>query len=194
MKKFLPYVVCVVIFCLGFGGVFLYLESNKYDFKAQSIHGEVRLSDLKDTYKIVYFGYMSCPDVCPTTLTLLQEALQELESKGVDSSKITLVFVSLDPQRDELQALDTYAKYFYKNALGLRLEPQKLKSVAAHYGIKYEQIPLQDSDLDYSIAHSSFLYLLDTHTHLQATITNLTYDEILSSITKLIQRGDNNES
>ncbi|GAD19865.1 SCO family protein [Helicobacter fennelliae] len=177
MKKFFGMVVGICVLGLAVWGFYCYKNSSKFDFSAQSIHGTIKLSDFKNQRKIVYFGYMSCPDVCPMTFTLLSLALQE--SRADD---IALFFVSLDPQRDDVKSLDRYAKYFYPNAYGLSLSQDELDVVTARYGVKYQRILLDDSALDYSIAHSSSLYLLDSHARLIGELSNLTYEEILGFI------------
>ena len=154
---------------------------HSYHFNAQTLGGEVSLNTFANKYKIVYFGYMSCPDVCPATLALLQDTLQDLEDE-IDLSDVVVLFITLDPKRDRIEALDAYVKHFYPNAHGLRFDEQTLQEVAKRYGVKYEIIPLKDSKLNYSIAHSSSLYLFDKQGFLTQEVSNLAMhkDDLLS--------------
>lgn len=154
---------------------------HSYHFNAQTLGGEVSLNTFANKYKIVYFGYMSCPDVCPATLALLQDTLQDLEDE-TDLSDVVVLFITLDPKRDKLEALDAYVKHFYPNAYGLRFDEQTLQEVTKRYGVKYEIIPLKDSKLGYSIAHSSSLYLFDKQGFLTQEVSNLATlkDDLLS--------------
>lgn len=135
-------------------------------------------------FTIAYFGYLSCPDVCPATLGFLQEALQEL-SRTRDLSDLVVLFVSLDPKRDTQEALDAYVKHFYPSsprAYGLRLDEQALQEITKRYGVAYKQVPLPHSKLAYSISHSSALYLFDKQGALRQKLNNLaTLQEDLAS-------------
>lgn len=162
----------VVVFLVGLG-VWSVQKYRSYEFHAQAINGEVSLHSFDGKYKIVYFGYMSCPDVCPTTLGLLQESLEELKSEGVNLDDVVVLFITLDPKRDNIKALDSYAKHFYPNAYGLRFDEQTLQEVMERYGVKREITPLPNSKLGYSISHSSSLYLFDKQGFLTHEISNL---------------------
>lgn len=173
-------IVAVVAFVVGLG-VWSVQKYHSYHFKAQTTNGEVSMDTFLGKYKIVYFGYMSCPDVCPATLGLLQESLQDLQDE-TDLSDVAVLFITLDPKRDSLKALDSYVKHFYPNAYGLRFDEQTLQEVTKRYGVKYEIIPLKDSKLGYSIAHSSSLYLFDKQGFLTQEVSNLATlkDDLLS--------------
>ena len=149
------------------------VNTNKYDFSAKSIDGDVTLSDFSDTYKIIYFGYTYCPDICPLSLRTLGEAL-----KGVED-EVKLLFISLDPKRDNPQILQEYAEFFYPNALGLWIDDEALQDVAANYGITYERT---GDSKDYFIAHSSSLFLFDKDGNLIDKINNLTQENIKDSV------------
>lgn len=170
MRFFFGFVVLVFLAGLGIWSVQKY---KSYDFKAQTIQGEASLHTFDGKYKIVYFGYMSCPDVCPATLGMLQEALDELKAQGSDLSDVVVLFITLDPKRDNIKALDSYAKHFYANAYGLRLGEHTLQAVLDRYGVRREIVPLQNSKLGYSISHSSSLYLFDKQGFLTNEISNL---------------------
>lgn len=182
MKKTLYLVIFLTVFALAFFITYNYKENNKYNFKANSINGKVSLKSFKNKYKIIYFGYTFCPDICPITLALAGTILDEINAKDV-----VVLFVTLDPLRDELKATDEYAKYFYKNSYGLKLNENELQKMAKNYGVKYEKVALEDSAMGYSVAHSSSLYLFDKNDNLVQEVSNLTYEEVKSSLINLLK-------
>lgn len=182
IKAFVIILSFIAIVCVSFAITLRILHSNKYDFSATSTNGNITLQDLNGKYKIIYFGYTFCPDICPLTLGILKEALDEIENND-----FLVVFISLDPERDTPQILQEYAEFFYPNSLGLWLESNELQRVAKNYGIKYENIMLRDSAIDYSVAHSSALFLIDENGKFVGKITNLTKEEIQDAIKKTIK-------
>ena len=182
--RFLWAIIFLSLFVLGFflTSHFLHTKPTEgdYSFKAQSLQGEVSLESFRGQYVALYFGYTSCPDVCPLTLSTLSRVLNEL-----DNPAITLLFISLDPARDELENIDLYVKYFYPPSLGLRVEERDLAKLAIAYGLKYQRIPLPESKLEYSIAHSSAVYLFDTRGEFVQAVSNLTYEELKNALTQL---------
>lgn len=176
MKKIILIGLFFVALFAAFGLTLMILEINRFNFRAESINGEISFNDLKGVKKIIYFGYTSCPDICPLTLDILKQALDEI------NKDILLIFISLDERRDTPEILQEYVEFFHTNALGLRLNSDELNKVAKNYGIKYEQIPLKDSALGYSIAHSSALFFFDENNKLIAKITNLTKEKIKNAI------------
>lgn len=160
--------ICIVLLFLIVLGIWSIQKYRSYQFNAQSVEGKISMKDFEGSYKIVYFGYMSCPDVCPSTLFILGEVL-----KILNRDDIVVLFVTLDPERDKLPALDDYAKYFYTNSYGLWFEPNILEKIISHYGVSSQKIPLQNSALQYSIAHSSSLYIFDKQGFLLQEFNNL---------------------
>lgn len=129
-----------------------------YDFSLNSEFGKVSLKDFAGKKLIVYFGYTFCPDVCPATLALVSSELKSLEN-----DKAYLLFISLDPERDsDINATNEWLRYFYPNATALIADDEKaLSQVAKRYGAIYEKVPLPNSAMIYSVAHSNELYLFD---------------------------------
>ncbi|MFC2749932.1 MAG: SCO family protein, partial [Campylobacter sp.] len=114
MKKLL---IVVILFLTVLGAGYLALYSNKYDFIGQGANGAVSLKSFEGKNKVIYFGYTTCPDVCPATLGILSGVLNELKRDD-----IVVIFVTLDPERDEAKNVDEYAKYFYPNSYGIVLD------------------------------------------------------------------------
>jgi protein SCO1/2 len=134
-------------------------QMQHYAFSMDSADGKVSLNDYKGKYKIVYFGYMYCPDICATTLSIVAQALKELPKNQAE--KLQLIFISVDPQRDSLKDLKEYVNYFYQGAVGLTSDEKNLKKISANYGTYYAKESLKDSKIGYSVAHTSFVYIMD---------------------------------
>ena len=149
-----------------------------YDFTGKGVNGAVSLKSFEGKNKIIYFGYTSCPDVCPATLGILSGVLNELKRDD-----IVVIFVTLDPERDEPKNVDEYAKYFYPNSYGIVLDD--LPKVAKNYGVKYQKVLLEKSAMEYSVAHSSSLYVLDKNDKFVAEISNLTAQNIKKTLENL---------
>jgi len=191
MKKLLI-VLILILMVLGVG--YLAFYSNKYapngqsanvaeglknyDFTGKGANGAVSLKSFEGKNKIIYFGYTTCPDVCPATLGILSGVLNELKRDD-----IVVIFVTLDPERDEAKNVDEYAKYFYPNSYGIVLDD--LPKVAKSYGVKYQKVLLEKSAIEYSVAHSSSLYILDKNDKFVAEISNLTAQNIKKTLENL---------
>jgi protein SCO1 len=105
---------------------------------------------------LVYFGYASCPDVCPTTLSAMAQAVETLGPLG---DKIQPVFVTVDPARDTPEIVGQYVKYFDPRFLGLVGSPQEIAEAARAFRVYY--VARQLGHDEYVIDHSSFIYVLD---------------------------------
>ncbi|QKF62756.1 cytochrome oxidase copper insertion factor, SCO1/SenC/PrrC family [Campylobacter mucosalis] len=168
-------------FFIVFGICFLILKPNKYDFKSDINGTQISLKSFNGKYKAVYFGYLYCPDVCPTSLSLISNALDKLNRDDFE-----VIFITLDPERDSNDDLTQMAQNFYKNAVGLKVE--NLEKVTKNYGVKYKKIPMPDSAMGYSVAHSSSIYLLDKNGKFFTEISNLTPDNISENLEQLISK------
>ncbi|AGZ82052.1 SCO family protein [Campylobacter fetus] len=183
MKKILYLLVFVFIASGAFLLVNHKLKIFKYDFEATTVNGEVSMKSFDGKYKILYFGYVFCPDVCPTTLTLVSTALNELKL----NDSVEILFVTLDLKRDDIKSCDEFAKYFYPNSVCLRFSDSELDRVTKNYGAKYQIVDLNDSVMEYSVAHSSSIYLFDKKGRFIKEVSNLTYENVKSQIQNLVK-------
>jgi protein SCO1/2 len=111
-----------------------------------------------DRIRVVYFGFTRCPDVCPTSLAMLAGALNQVSDEV--KAKIRPMFVSLDPERDAAEASYKYAQYFHPMMEGLS-GPLDVTTTLAHtYGVIFKKTKLEDSELKYTLDHSSYFYFL----------------------------------
>jgi protein SCO1/2 len=135
------------------------------DFTLQSGNGPVTLSQFKGKYVILYFGYTSCPDVCPTTLATLRESISRLGGK---SAEFQVIFVSVDPGRDSPEYASTYAGRFDNAFLGLTGTQAEIDTVARQFGIFYQLNPPDDSGF-YTVDHTASSLVLDRSGNLALT-------------------------
>jgi len=128
------------------------------DFVLKSAKGSVSLVDYRGKTVVLYFGYASCPDVCPTSLGLLSLALRKLTPDELE--KIQVMFISIDPERDTVDKLKTYAEAFHPNMIGVTGTAKEIADVARHYCVMYAKVEMPNSALGYSVDHSSRYYVV----------------------------------
>jgi len=149
-------------------GAWLYLAHGSEAIGGLAIGGPFTLEDgaghtvtdrdLRGRYALVYFGYTYCPDVCPTTLNEVAEALARLGSRA---ERLQAVFITVDPQRDTPQVVHDYAAAFSPRILGLTGTPAQIAQVAREYRVYYAPHRTGEGAGDYTVDHSSILYLMD---------------------------------
>jgi protein SCO1/2 len=118
-----------------------------------TVHG----NDFRGKVVLLYFGYTHCPDVCPTTLSLLGRAVAAL---GDDAAQVRVLFVSVDPRRDTVAQLKTYAAAFGPQVVGLRGSETELRALTKRYRITYGY-GKPDARGNYEVSHSSAIYVFD---------------------------------
>ncbi|MET0063570.1 MAG: SCO family protein [Candidatus Thiodiazotropha endolucinida] len=133
-------------------------ESPGGDFVLYSSQGKVSLKQFRGKVVLLYFGYTKCPDVCPTSLSIIAQALNELSEDELKS--VHGVFISVDPKRDNVQVLDEYVRHFHPNLVGVTGSEGEVAEVARRYGAQYEEVALEGSDFGYAVNHSSVTYLI----------------------------------
>jgi len=137
------------------------------DFRLESQQGPVTLAQLRGRVVALYFGYITCPDICPTSLGYLAAALNALDPQEL--AQVQGVFVSVDPQRDTLEQLRSYVQYFHPSLLGATGAPEQLAEMAKRYGAAYRIVPGEGA-LNYTVDHSADLYLIDRQGKLRQTL------------------------
>ncbi|MBY8040029.1 SCO family protein [Vibrio fluvialis] len=159
--------ILVVAFALGFGAKTYWDSQNQrsasQDPQTVTLFGAdnkaVNIFDPKDNrIRIIYFGFTRCPDVCPTSLAMLAGALNELDEKTL--SHLRPMFVSLDPERDNAEASATYAHYFHPMIEGMSAPLDVTTALAHRYGVIFRKTELPNSELKYTLDHSSYFYFL----------------------------------
>jgi protein SCO1/2 len=190
----LPAVLLGGLVFLG-GGVFLSLEHRDTPrgaagtLLASAIGGPFRLvdqngktvtdADLKGKWSLVYFGYTHCPDACPNDIAI---ALDEL---GPQRNAVRPVFVTVDPERDTPAVLKSYVTAFDAPILALSGTPEEIAQAAKGYRVYYAKHP--EAGGDYSMDHSSVIYVMDPEGRFTASFTQENSpEEIAERLKKLL--------
>jgi protein SCO1/2 len=117
-----------------------------------------RLSGQKGKIVLLFFGYTSCADVCPTTMAELKLVVDEL---GDNADSVRVVFITVDPERDTPAKVQEYANHFSSKFIGLSGSAGKLKKTWSDYGIFRAIIPAENSESGYSVDHTARIMLID---------------------------------
>lgn len=112
--------------------------------------------DFRGKRMLVFFGYTHCPDFCPTGLQTMTQALRLL---GADAAKLQPIFVTVDPERDTVKVLRSYAANFHPSLIALTGTTAEVAAAARAYRVYYAKGKI-DSDGDYTMAHSTYTYLM----------------------------------
>lgn len=160
------------------------------DFMLQSPTGAVSLADYRGKVVLLYFGYTFCPDICPTSLAVLAQALSALTPDELE--KVRAFMISVDPERDTMDVLKIYAPYFHPGITGITGSPEQVAQVARQYGARYmKQKP--NADGLYSVDHSAFTYVVAPDGKLAASLPHGTPPEqIVDKIRSLLNTGKSN--
>jgi protein SCO1/2 len=140
------------------------------EFSLTGPNGEVvESASLHGTPVLVFFGFTSCPDVCPTTLTQLKLAIKSL---GENASAIQVVLVSVDPDRDTPEVMKSYTASFGPWLLGLTGSDEALTSLRKSYGV-YAAMESSDAKGSYNVMHSAAVFAFDASGHARLLISDL---------------------
>lgn len=128
------------------------------DFSLTDHHGKAaRLADFRGKAVVMFFGYTQCPDVCPTTLSTMREAMTLL---GPDAARVQVLFVTVDPARDTPQLLAQYVPAFHPSFIGLYGDEKAIAATARDFKVFYARQPGKTPD-SYSVDHSTGSYAFD---------------------------------
>lgn len=128
------------------------------DFALRDHNGKVRtLAEFRGKAVVVFFGYTQCPDVCPTTLTSLAQAMKDL---GSDADRVQVLFITIDPERDTAALLSKYVPAFDPRFLGLRGSAEETERTAKEFRVRYQKQP-GTSLGGYTIDHSLGTFIFD---------------------------------
>ncbi|MCL6415184.1 SCO family protein [Aestuariirhabdus sp. Z084] len=148
-------------------------------FTLTSSKGPVSLQQLQGKAVVLYFGYASCPDICPIDLGIVGGALKQLNTEEHD--KVQALFITLDPARDNLRRLGEYAAFFHPRLGTLRGTEEQIASVARSYGVIYEKTYTGDDPSVYWVSHSANFFLINPEGQLVATLPRETTPSELST-------------
>lgn len=141
------------------------------DFEAPgSLETLTHLGDTDGTWRVIFFGYMHCPDFCPLTLTDYKKAKAFL---GDAASEVTFIYISVDSIRDSPQAMQRYLANFDPDFVGFSPDDATLAQIQPDYGFYYQRRMESDSQAYYTVDHSTRSYVLDREGVLR---TSFAYD------------------
>ncbi|MDH3673206.1 MAG: SCO family protein [Gammaproteobacteria bacterium] len=195
MKPISFALVSVCAFAIGLGGHYVWRQYSKPplqlqqatilansgrpmpDFELQDYdNGSFTRAQLKDHWTLLFFGYTSCPDVCPLTLAVLKDVYRRLEETPY-AQDTQIVFVSVDPKRDSLSTLKRYVQHFHPIFKGVTGSEGQLQKFTKPLGIFYQY---QGEGEDYLVDHSSAMLLIDPAGNLRALFSAPHHANMLS--------------
>lgn len=116
---------------------------------------------MQDVWSIVFFGFSNCPDICPTTLAILNDTYSKM--KDSEKEKLQVIMISLDPERDTVEALAEYVPYFNSEFIGVTGNKHLIRRLTAEINVAYNIVPLEGDD--YTVDHSTQLVLINPKGH-----------------------------
>ena len=157
------------------GGAFTLTDNTGKRVTDQDFHGK---------YTLVFFGFTSCPDICPAGLQLIAGALEKL---GTKAQRIAPIFISVDPQRDTPEKLAAYVKNFDPRLVGLTGTPEEIAAVAKAYKVYYAKVPSKERPDDYTMDHTSIIYVMDPKGEFVTHFTPSTsVDDMAAKLDKIV--------
>ncbi len=186
-RKFLQAILSLSLFLLIFLGMkFYYSQTSPRietaglydhlggDFTLSHISGEKHLKDLLGKPSVLYFGFTSCPDICPLSLNKLNKTLDKIDPKV--HQRLNKVFISVDYKRDDAKKVDEYTKYFSEDFISLAGTKEQIEDVTKKFAVHFEFIPLKDSALKYTVDHTSRFFLLNSKGKIVNSYSDITND------------------
>ncbi len=127
---------------------------NPFREQLRTPDGTITLSELRADNKIIlmYFGFLSCPDVCPTTLSSMSKVFKSLTKERLD--QIEFLFVGLDPEKDSMEKMIKYSSNFHPKIKPVMLDLKELDLFTKYFGVAFMKIPVK-SKMGYTIDHST---------------------------------------
>lgn len=132
---------------------------------------------------VLYFGYLSCPDICPTQLQVIADALEHL---GTDAGRVQPLFVSVDPARDDARHLAAFTPSFHPRILGLTGTPEQIATIARAYRVSYQKV---GDGPNYAVDHSVAVYLIDPDGRTAAVLGPDTSAEAMAAAIRTVMRS-----
>lgn len=142
---------------------------------------QVSLADFQGKLLVVFFGFVQCPDVCPTSLLRAAQVKQML---GDDADRLEVAFITVDPERDTPEILKAYTTAFDPSFIGLTGTPEDIARTAKDFKVFYQKVATGST---YTIDHTALSYVYDTQGKLQLALRHeQTADEVASDLRKVL--------
>jgi protein SCO1/2 len=127
--------------------------------------GDLKLQAFRGKLVLLVFGFTHCPEICPTTLATLAQARQQL---GAQAKDVQVVYVTVDPERDDLDRIRKYLGAFDASFIGGTGKPQALELLRKNYGVIAKKIEAKAGTENYGMSHSTSVFLIDREGRLRA--------------------------
>lgn len=138
-------------------------DYNNHDFGLPQLEGQ---------WSFLFFGFTNCPDICPATLHTMKSAWEKLPTQPGDPQHPKLFFVSVDPDRDNLETLKQYVTYFHPSFVGVTGKLDEIDNLTGQLGVLYGYDEKKNSDPnDYIVNHSAQILLIDPQARLRAVMS-----------------------
>ena len=142
-------------------------------------------SVLKDRWSFIFFGYTHCPDVCPTTLSVLNSVAQKLGDLDED---IRFVFLSVDPERDTPEQLAQFVSYFNGDFIGVTGTPEGIEQLTRQLGVMHLRVQPEEGASSYLVDHTASVFLFDPDGRYHAVFSPpLSAEAIAGDFRKMLQ-------
>ena len=128
------------------------------------------LKSLNEKWSFLFFGFMYCPDICPTTIYNLSQLKREILAQGISEADVQFVFISVDPARDKAAQIQRYVRYFDPTFLGVTGSIGQLTNLTRQLGAPFRAEPETAANV-YEVSHSSAIYLIDPFTQYAGLVT-----------------------
>ncbi len=163
---------------LDFGGDFALTDHQGRSFA---------LADLRGQVVLLFFGFTTCPDVCPLTMSKIAAAREAL---GADGKNVATVFVSVDVEHDTPPVLASYVGSFEVPLIGLTGTKAEIDRIIAQYHGSYQIVPAPTSALGYQVSHTAYTYLIDQQGRLRHLFRHADApDAIASGVAQVLREG-----
>lgn len=154
---------------------FVLTDQNAHSFRLSDQHGYIL---------VLYFGYTHCPDICPTNLFVWSRVQADL---GSDAKRVRFVFITVDPDRDSPEVLAQYLNNFSPDFIGLTGTPAELEPIDQAFRVIHVKADAPNSDLQYAIAHSADMDLIDSNGAWDSVLTfGMSEPAIVEAIRELL--------
>ncbi|MGX9416544.1 SCO family protein [Vibrio sp. RC27] len=156
-------------------------------FELTSLNGPVDSDDYKGQTVVLYFGFLNCSEVCPSSMGVMSAAFSLLKPSSYE--QVQGFFISVDPSRDDYESLYQFSQYFDKRILGLTGTQEEVDVVTDNYGVYVDIVSMESSVLDYTVDHSSRFFVLDPNGGLvDAMSHSTTPTELASRIERVVKQ------
>jgi protein SCO1 len=146
-----------------------------------------RLSEMRGKVVALFFGYTSCPDVCPTTMAELKQALDKL---GKQANQVQVLFVTVDPKRDTPQRVQEYVNHFNPDFIGLSGSEAELAKVWNNYGV-FREVAESTSAAGYLVSHTARVTLIDQQGSLRVSFPfDTPVEDVVHDLKLLLESSD----